>query len=214
MFKSEVSNVVPCYGISKDKEGNYIMVMNYMKKGNLREYLRKNYRNLDLEEKLLFLKQITQGLKDIHRKHLVHQDFHSGNIVVDEKIKYYGGEITCHITDLGLSKPVSEKESENTIYGLMPYMAPEVLGRGKPYTQAADIYSLGMIMYEIVAGMPPFYNELHDIGLILQICKGVRPQFPEKVKYLQILVDLIKQCWDNEPNNRPTIKKISRIVGE
>jgi len=74
--------MVPCYGISKDTEGNYIMVMKYMNEGNLREYLRKN-RELDFYYKLKFLKQITQGLKDIHRKHLVHRDFHSGNIIVN-----------------------------------------------------------------------------------------------------------------------------------
>jgi serine/threonine protein kinase len=75
----------------------------------------------------------------------------------------------------------------------MPYMAPEVL-MGQPYTQAADIYSLGMIMYEILTGLPPFYNESHDTDLTLLILQGERPQFPEKIKYPQLLVDLIKQC--------------------
>src|SRR6185436_18080032 len=180
------------YGISKNLEGNYIMVMEYMEQGNLREYLRKNYRKLKFYEeyiennKLKFLQQITQGLKDIHRKKLVHRDFHSGNIIV-------GGEYgsSCHITDLGLSKPVNE--TENTIYGLMPYVAPEVLS-GEPYTQASDTYSLGMIMYEILTGLPPFYNESHDTDLTLLILQGERPQFPKQVKYPQILVDLIKQC--------------------
>ncbi|CAG8596993.1 27846_t:CDS:2 [Gigaspora margarita] len=50
MFKSEVSNMVPCYGISQDPEGNYIMVMEYMKQGNLRDYLKKNYKELDFKE--------------------------------------------------------------------------------------------------------------------------------------------------------------------
>jgi len=189
--------MVPCYGISKDKESNYIMVMEYMEKGNLREYLRKNYRKLEFYDvdssygniksvKLNFLKQITQGLKDIHRKKLVHCDFHSGNIVVDE----YS---SCHITDLGLSKPVNEVKQEGKIYGLMPYVAPEVLS-GEPYTQASDIYSLGMIMYEVITNHPPFYNESHDVNLALQICQGIRPQFPPKIKYPQLLIDLITRC--------------------
>ena len=152
MFRSSVSQMVPCYGISRDREGNYIMVMEYMKEGNLREYLRKNYQKLKFYDKkfgngkLRFLQQITQGLKDIHRKKLVHRDFHSGNIVV------HGDDIIgCRITDLGLSQPVNEAATEHTIYGLMPYMAPEVL-MGQPYTQKSDIYSLGMIMYEIITG--------------------------------------------------------------
>jgi len=193
MFKSEVSNMVPCYGISKDTEGNYIMVMEYMEKGNLREYLRENYRKLEFCDeydgngKLRFLRQIIQGLKDIHRKKLVHCDFHSGNIVVNK----YGN--SCYITDLGLSKPVNEAETENTIYGLMPYMAPEVLKGGK-YTQKSDIYSLGMIMYELITGLPPYAKQTHDVNLALMIIQGIRPQFPKQVKYPQILVDLITKC--------------------
>jgi len=178
--------MVPCYGISKDKDGNYIMVMEYMENGNLREYLRENYQKLGLERKLLFLKQITQGLKDIHRKKLVHCDFHSGNIVVKS-------EYNCHITDLGLSKPVNEAETENTIYGLMPYMAPEVL-KEEPYTQKSDIYSLGMIMYELITDLPPYAEQAHDTNLVLMILQGIRPEFPKQVKYPQILVDLIRQC--------------------
>jgi serine/threonine protein kinase len=182
--------MVPCYGISKDREGNYIMVMEYMKEGNLRDYLRKNYQELKFYEKhtrdkLYFLKQIIQGLKDIHRKGLVHCDFHSGNIIIDYR--------ECRITDLGLSKPVNEGEQVGKIYGIMPYVAPEVL-RNQPYTQKADIYSLGMIMYEILTCLPPFYQESHDVNLALAICVGERPNFPPKVKYPQILVDLIKKC--------------------
>jgi serine/threonine protein kinase len=75
----------------------------------------------------------------------------------------------------------------------MPYVAPEVL-RNQPYTQASDIYSLGMIMYELMTGLPPYVEWVHDIGLALQICQGVRPKFPEQVKYPQMLVDLIQRC--------------------
>jgi len=95
----------------------------------------------------------------------------------------------------------------------MPYVAPEVL-RGQPYTQKADIYSLGMIMYEVLTGYPPFTNESHDTNLALKIVQGTRPQFPQQVKYPQLLIDLIKKCWEQEPNNRPTAREISSIVGE
>src|ERR1043166_5027920 len=109
MFRSSVTNMVPCYGISKDEEGNYIMVMEFMKEGNLKEYLKKNYKELDFyagrtysgeKSKFHLLQQIITGLKDIHRKGLVHRDFHSGNIIIDRK--------ECKITDLGLCQPVNE----------------------------------------------------------------------------------------------------------
>jgi serine/threonine protein kinase len=210
MFRSEVSQMVPCYGVSKDKDGNYVLVMKYMPEGNLREYMRKNYRELKFYDiryykssKLLFLQQISQGLKDIHRKKLVHRDLHSGNILVDRS--------NCRITDLGLAQPVNEVQNEHTIYGLMPYMAPEVL-MGQPYIQASDIYSLGMVMYEILTGLLPYAEQAHDTNLALMILQGIRPQFPTQVKYPQLLVDLIKRCWEQEPNNRPSTKEISEMV--
>ncbi|MCE8163202.1 MAG: protein kinase [Candidatus Moeniiplasma glomeromycotorum] len=183
MFKSEVSQMVPCYGVSKDGEGNYIMVMKYMNEGNLREFLKKNYWGLNLYDrnnehnKLYFIKQITQGLKDIHRKKLVHCDFHSGNVVIECSyidLEFNHDKYDCRITDLGLSRPINEEIKEGEIYGLIPYMAPEVL-RNKPYTQKSDIYSLGMIMYEIITGLPPFVEQTYDTNLALQICQGIRP---------------------------------------
>src|SRR6185437_4005042 len=175
MFRSEVSNLVPCYGISRDREGNYILVMEYMPEGNLKEYLKKNYRNLKFERKLNYLKQISQGLKDIHRKHLVHRDLHSGNIVVD---KEYSRHI-CRIIDLGLCQPVDEKNN-NKVFGVMPYVAPEVL-RGERYTPVSDVYSWGIIAYEILTCLPPFTTQAHDTELALKICRGERPQFPSQL---------------------------------
>src|SRR5437870_4867625 len=108
------------------------MVMQYMPEGNLRD---KN-RELDLQGKVNQLAKIAQGLKDIHAKNLVHRDFHSGNILKGLK------KTDCLITDLGLCKPVNEADQEKKIFGVLPYVAPEILLR-KPYTQASDIYSFG-----------------------------------------------------------------------
>uniref|UniRef100_U9TQJ2 Uncharacterized protein n=1 Tax=Rhizophagus irregularis (strain DAOM 181602 / DAOM 197198 / MUCL 43194) TaxID=747089 RepID=U9TQJ2_RHIID len=75
---------------------------------------------------------------------LFHGDFHSGNILLNKAINV--------ISDFGLSRPVNKSTNTNEIYGVIPYMAPEVL-RGKPYTKAADIYSFGIIMWELTSGI-------------------------------------------------------------
>ncbi|EXX58125.1 Skm1p [Rhizophagus irregularis DAOM 197198w] len=96
-------------------------------------------------EKLNILQKIAQGLDNIHQKgliHLIHRDFHCGNILRSS------GFIL--ITDLGLCRPVNVKSSQNEckeLYGVLPYVAPEVL-RGKGYTQESDIYGFGIIAYE------------------------------------------------------------------
>ncbi|RIA78772.1 kinase-like domain-containing protein, partial [Glomus cerebriforme] len=89
----------------------------------------------------------------------------------------------------------------------IPYVAPEVL-RGGSYTQAADIYSFGMIMYFIVTGKQPFENLAHDQYLALNICNGIRPEIsePEAPKWY---IDLMKKCLDSNPTNRPNVEELS-----
>ncbi|POG63427.1 kinase-like domain-containing protein, partial [Rhizophagus irregularis DAOM 181602=DAOM 197198] len=117
------------------------------------------------------------------------------------------------ISDMGLCGEVSNKD-ETKIYGVMPYVAPEVL-RGKPYTQAADIYSFGMVMYYIITGRQPFDDCAHDEKLALQICSGIRPEIPEipELKSNRY-IDLMKKCWDLNPDNRPNVELISSVLDD
>ncbi|RHZ85940.1 hypothetical protein Glove_58g112 [Diversispora epigaea] len=132
------------------------------------------------------------GLAKIHETGLMHKDFHSGNIVNETKISSY-------ITDFGLCKPVTENDPEK-IYGVIPYMAPETLNRGE-YTQASDIYSFGMIMYEVFTSYPPYYNVSHDKKLVISICNGHKPEIMCEIP--QLLKDLMEKCWNIVPSNRP-----------
>jgi serine/threonine protein kinase len=100
---------------------------------------------------------------------------------------------------------------EDDIYGVMPFMAPEVL-RGKPYTPASDMYSFSMIMWEFTSGITPFNNRAHDIHLSLSICKGERPEIIENTP--QCYVDLMKKCWDENPLKRPSSKEVLKIIYE
>jgi serine/threonine protein kinase len=176
---------VPCYGLSQDPNGNYLMVMQYMPEGNLRNYLSNKNKELSLKDKINQLLHIARGLKDIHQKNLVHRDFHSGNILKGVE------KTSCLITDLGLCKPVNEINKEEKIFGVLPYVAPEIL-RSQPYTQASDIYSFGIVAYEMLTGLPPYYNVAHDVDLAIKICSGLRPQF--QIKIPQLLEDLVNRC--------------------
>ncbi|CAI2192192.1 16698_t:CDS:1, partial [Funneliformis geosporum] len=72
--------------------------------------------------------------------------------------------------DLGLCKPVEYFQSfkNNDIYGVLPFVAPEVL-RGQPYTLSSDIYSFSMILWEFISGVFPFDNKAHDFQLSLDM---------------------------------------------
>src|SRR5581483_5105155 len=117
-----------------------------------------------------------------------------------EDIDIYGTQIS----DFGFCKPVDEISSNSNsknVYGVMPYMAPEIL-RVKKYTKASDIYSFGIIMNEIISIVPPFNNEPHDYHLALDICRGKRPKIREETP--ELLKGLIQKCLDANPENRPT----------
>ena len=136
------------------------MVMEYIG-NNMSQYLKSNYNELSLYNKLELFRDIARGLIDIHNKGFVHKDLHSGNIL-------NVNSFNCYITDLGLCKPVDDQD-EKKIHGVLPYVAPEVL-RGKTYTKSADIYSFGILACETRSGLQPYHNLSHDEFLAFKIC--------------------------------------------
>src|SRR5207237_4291672 len=116
------------------------------------------------------------------------------------------------IGDLGISqKVIDKKDNSNKIFGVIPYMAPEVLSK-KPYTKESDIYSFGMIMWEFTTGKKPFHDRPHDHYLMLDILKGERPQITDDTP--EFYTELMKRCWDHNPENRPTAGEIHDCLYE
>jgi serine/threonine protein kinase len=96
------------------------------------------------------------------------------------------------ISDLGLCwNNISADKNDVQIRGVLPYIAPEVLRR-KPYTRAADVYSIGMIMYELWSGRPPFEGKNYDALLVYDICLGNNMS---SITYSHL--DLCKVCLTN-----------------
>ncbi|GES98360.1 kinase-like domain-containing protein [Rhizophagus clarus] len=113
------------------------------------------------------------------------------------------------ISDMGLCRKIDDAD-ETSVYGVMPYVAPEVL-KGNPYTQAADIYSFGMIMYVIATGKQPFANRAHDGILAASICNGIRPEIDDQIAP-KCYIDLMKKCWDSNPENRPLTIELEETI--
>src|SRR5687767_1352271 len=127
--------------------------MEFANGGNLRSVLSTDFNNILWKEKVKNMWDLTSDLTYLHGLEYCHKDFHSGNILYDETMTF--------ISDFGLSRPANEQKSDGKIYGVLPYIAPEVLN-GEPYTKASDIYSFGIIMAELSLGKPPFYDRNHD----------------------------------------------------
>ncbi|RHZ85788.1 hypothetical protein Glove_60g161 [Diversispora epigaea] len=182
---------------------SYMMVLKYAKDGNLREYLKINFNNNNWYQKLFNLLHLSLSLMYIHELDIVHQDFHPGNIL-SSNFKY-----SFQISDFGLSKLIGTNQNnpeKKNIVGVLPYIAPEVLSGDEEYTKAADVYSLGIIAYEIVTGFPPYPDIPHDKDLAMKICNGLRPKIPFHTP--KLITRMIMRCWDARVTHRPTSKEL------
>ncbi|RGB29619.1 kinase-like domain-containing protein [Rhizophagus diaphanus] len=170
---------------------------------NLREYLQQNHNQLTWNERIKITFLIIDKLYWIHKENSIHRDLHSGNILYSQFNDHW------RISDLGFCGPTNK--SSTSIYGNLPYIAPEVIN-GKGYTFRSDIYSIAMLMWEISFGQPPFMNYEFDYILAIDIIDGIRPkivsEIPSKYK------SLMEQCWDANPLKRPDTDALFDNISE
>src|SRR3954453_19090122 len=161
---------------------------------DLRNYLQRNQNKLTWKERIRIIYDIIVALSAIHGENAIHRDLHSGNILYSKLNQRW------FISDLGFCGPADK--SSKSIYGNLPYIAPEVIDE-KVTTFASDIYSFGMLMWVISSEKPPFSDREHDYYLATNIINGIRPKIvsgtPLEYK------NLMKQCWDADPSKRPYI---------
>ncbi|RHZ85079.1 hypothetical protein Glove_71g116 [Diversispora epigaea] len=206
-FKTYCSGVftsIRFYGITQDPETHsYMMVLQYASDGNLREYLKINFNNINWEQKLDNLWRLSLRLKDIHQLDIVHQDFHPGNILS------YNFKTDLRISDFGLSKLIGANPNnpeKKNIFGVLPYIAPEVLSGNEEYTKAADVYSFGIIAYEMITSFLPYPDIPHDEDLAIKICNGLPPKIPFHTP--KLITRMIMRCWDARVTHRPTFEEL------
>ena len=176
------NNIVSVYDVGTQGEIHYI-VMEYVEGITLKEYL-KQHGALPWEKAVDFSCQIASALQHAHRKNIIHRDIKPQNILVtkDEVLK---------VTDFGIARAVSSftmKVDDNSM-GTAHYCSPEQARGG--YTDAkSDIYSLGVVMYEMVTGKLPFEGESAVAVALKQIQeepvppREIVPEIPEAVEHI------------------------------
>ncbi len=155
----EHPHIVPLYDYWNDESGAYL-VMRYLRGGSLRDMLRKQG-GLSLSTVVHYLNQITDALAVAHQSQVIHRDLKPDNILLDEHENAY-------LSDFGIAKNLLGQEYQSDagmLVGTPAYLAPEQI-QGHTVTPQSDIYNLGLMLHELLAGQHPF-NGLTAGQLIL-----------------------------------------------
>ncbi|MCO5385478.1 Stk1 family PASTA domain-containing Ser/Thr kinase [Desulfosporosinus sp.] len=144
-------NIVSIYDVGKDGDTEYI-VMEYVEGRNLKEIIRE-YAPLSTEQSINLARQITGAIRNAHENHIIHRDIKPHNILVT-------ADGHAKVTDFGIARAVSSATVTHTgdIVGSVHYLSPEQ-AKGIQSNEQSDIYSLGIVLYELLTGKVPYDGE-------------------------------------------------------
>ena len=178
----------------EDKK-NVFLVLEYAKNGNLYQYVKKK-KYLKENEAFIFFIQTAIGLDYIHKQNIIHRDLKPENLLLDSK-----GNIK--ISDFGWSA-LKKSELRSTFCGTLDYMAPEIL-KNQNYNHMVDIWSLGIMIFEITQGYPPFRTKSNKEKLSL-IGKNLKGNYENYIsKECRDIIDFILV---EDPKERPSLEDI------
>lgn len=175
---------------------NLILITEYASEGDLSTYLKNN--NVSWETKLKIVYDIALGMEYLHSRPtpIIHRDLKCQNILLTK-------DMEAKISDFGLSK---FEDGCNSQVGTLNWLAPEALEGEQKCSTFLDVYSFGMVMYEILMDGRCPYSEMEAFEVIRAINEGKRPDIPDTCD--KDYANLIKKCWNDIPNLRPSFSDI------
>ncbi|XP_062986376.1 receptor-interacting serine/threonine-protein kinase 1 isoform X2 [Elgaria multicarinata webbii] len=215
MHKLNHDRVVKLLGIILE-DGNYSLVMEYVRKGNLMSVLKAT--PIPLSVKGRFILEIIEGMLYLTEQGLVHKDLKPENILVDENfhIKIADLGVACFKTWSRLTKEETSRQrkikcSSKNNAGTLFYMAPEHLQDiNTTPVEKSDVYSFGIVLWAIFADKEPYENAVNDMHVCFCIMNGVRPCIEEMEKICpKEIKALMERSWKQNPEDRPTFAEIS-----
>ena len=206
LAKLDHLNIIKFFEVFESNKPKHMVniVTEYADGGDLSEKIKekKNKNNNFTESEILdYFTQICLAIKHIHEKKIIHRDLKSGNIFLMKN-----GLVK--LGDFGIAKRFQKTmDKAKTFIGTPYYLSPEIIN-GKPYDSKSDIWSLGVLLYEMMTFKMPFNaNSLPMLSV-----KIMRGQYiPPPTIYTKDLRELVTKCLTVEPKNRPSIQEILRM---
>lgn len=192
-------NLVQLHGVCYEQP--YSLVMELFTQGNLYSLL-KNSQALTWSQKEKIAADVAIGLDFLHKHKILHRDIKSMNVLIKE-------DLTAKISDYGLAtvkKDTMSSTTANSAVGTIPWMAPELFKKKPMYSEESDIYSYGLVLWEMATHRLPFSDCDSPGVLINEILNGDPESIPEATP--PTFAKLINDCRDKDPKKRPTISLI------
>jgi len=192
--------VVRFYDYFEDSEYVYI-VLEMCPNQTLNEFMRKRpSKRLSEPETMFYIYELITALKYLHRRRVIHRDLKLGNLFLDENVRIKVG-------DFGLAAQLEhDGEKKRTICGTPNYIAPEILEGKHGHSYEVDVWSLGVILYTMLVGRPPF--ETSDVKTTYRRIRYNQYSFPDTVRLSDPAKDLIAAILRTDPRSRPSLDEI------
>lgn len=188
-------HLVPIYFIGEDS-GRHFFAMQYIDGESLAERLHRMGR-LAREEVLAIIQQVLLGLAAAHRQGFVHRDIKPGNILLDRE------NGSALLTDFGLAcGPITDEPAESTIVmGTAEYMSPEQ-AQGIRIDARSDLYSVGVVLYQLLSGQTPFDANTPSSQMIHHVCEQPQPLSKIAPQIEPQLVRIVERLLKKRPDER------------
>ncbi|XP_042506766.1 serine/threonine-protein kinase STY46-like [Macadamia integrifolia] len=207
MRKVRHKNVVQFIGACT-RPPTLCIVTEFMSGGSVFDFLHKQKGVFKLPSLLKVAIDVSKGMDYLHQNNIIHRDLKAANLLMDEN------EVV-KVADFGVARVQTQSGVMTAETGTYRWMAPEVIEH-KPYDHKADIFSFGIVLWELLTGKIPyeFLTPLQAAVGVVQ--KGLRPTIPKNTH--PKLVELLEKCWQQDPSLRPDffeiIEMLQRIAKE
>lgn len=195
-------NVVSVYDVN-ETDGVYYIVMEYVEGITLKQYIERNGK-IPVKEATSIAIQIAQGMEAAHNAGIVHRDIKPANVLISREGK-------IKVTDFGIARTTTANTISEDILGSVRYISPEQ-ARGGRVDSRSDIYSFGIVLYEMLTGTLPFDGEssvtiaLKHIQENVPLASEIAPELPTGI------VRIVEKCTQKKPERR--YQKTSSLLSD
>ncbi|CAF3964304.1 unnamed protein product [Rotaria sp. Silwood1] len=209
MHSVRYPHIVTLIGVCMET-GKYAMVMEYISLGSLYKILHKDKLQLDWSDRLFIALQTAKGINYLHKLQppILHCDIKSLNFLLEKSYESF----IVKVCDFGLAQTRDETTRQTQLTQALTctfqWCAPEVLLL-KKYTDKSDVYSLGIVYWELAANEIP-YGGHQDAVISAFVLRGDRLKIPKATP--SSFSALIKECWTANPNDRPNSSQLIELI--